>query len=103
LHRQIIAREAKKPPRPWRHCFAFFSPKFTKYPHLATCYKCHEYSVNILNCQTSFSCEVASKNYRGRGKNRRARGGSFFLFFEKALNIRIWPFALNGANVKKIS
>jgi hypothetical protein len=72
-------------------CFFFSFPKFTKYPHLAACYKCREYSVNILNCQTSFSCEVASKNYRGRGKNRRARGGSLFLpfFFEKVLNIRI--------------
>jgi hypothetical protein len=74
-----------------------FFPKFTKYPHLAACYKCREYSVNILNCQPSFSCEVSSKNYRGRGKNRRARGGIFFL--KKALNIRICPFALNGANV----
>jgi hypothetical protein len=81
LRRQIIAREAEKLPRPWQHYFAFFSSKFTKYLHLATCYKCTEYSVNILNGQTSFSCEVASKNYCGRGKTDAPMAAVFLPFF----------------------
>jgi hypothetical protein len=45
--------------------------------------------------------EVGSENYREMGENRCARGGIFFV--ENVLNIRIWPFALKGANVPKIS
>jgi hypothetical protein len=39
---------------------------------------------------------------RAREKNRRARGGIFLSFVLNALNIRIWLFALNDANVWKI-